>query len=94
MRPSVSLARHREEVLQVLSRYGVRNPQVFGSVARGDDTEGSDLDLLVDFGNPPTYFDIFEIENELSELLGCRVEIGTKLRPHAAIVAADELRPL
>lgn len=94
MRPSEALTKHRDEVLQILSRYPVRNPRVFGSVARGDDTEGSDLDLLVERVGPMTYFDFFDIEREISSLLGCAVEIGTKLKPHAAIVAADDLRPL
>ncbi|MGL5863482.1 MAG: nucleotidyltransferase family protein, partial [Phycicoccus sp.] len=39
----------RGELLEVLRRHGVTNPEIFGSAARGDDHEGSDVDLLVDF---------------------------------------------
>jgi predicted nucleotidyltransferase len=43
------VASHRTELLDVLRRYGVTNPEIFGSSAHGDDDPGSDLDLLVDF---------------------------------------------
>lgn len=48
MRPSEALARNRDRVLEVISRYPVANPRIFGSVARGEDVEGSDVDILVD----------------------------------------------
>ena len=48
MRPSEILAAKADQIREVIARYPVRNPRVFGSAARGDDTEGSDLDLLVD----------------------------------------------
>lgn len=94
MRPSEALARHREEVLAIIARYPVSNPRVFGSVARGEDSEGSDLDILVEPQGPLTFFDIFKLEEQLGRLLACPVEIGTKLKPHAAASAANDLRPL
>lgn len=48
MRPSEALAKHRDEVLAIIARYPVSNPRIFGSVARGDDREDRDLDILVD----------------------------------------------
>ncbi|HEV7416015.1 MAG TPA: nucleotidyltransferase domain-containing protein [Tianweitania sediminis] len=48
MRPSEALAKHRDEGIAILAKYPVSNPRVFGSVARGEDTEGSDLDILVE----------------------------------------------
>ena len=48
MRPSLALAQHRDAVRSAARRYCVSNPRVYGSVLRGRDTEGSDLDLLVD----------------------------------------------
>ncbi len=45
MRPSIALKNKREEVLEIISRYTVANPRVFGSVLHGTDTEGSDLDI-------------------------------------------------
>ena len=47
MRPSEALAKYRDEVLAIIARYPVTNPRVFGSTARGEDVEGSDLDILV-----------------------------------------------
>jgi predicted nucleotidyltransferase len=94
MRPSEALAKHRDEVLEIISRYPVSNPRVFGSTARGEDVEGSDLDLLVDRTGPISYFDLFDLEEQLSKLLNCPVEIGTKLKAHAATHAASDIRPL
>ena len=48
MRPSEAIAGRLDEVRAIIARYPVRNPRVFGSVARGEDDERSDLDLLVD----------------------------------------------
>lgn len=48
MRPSLALDLKRSAVRETVSRYRVANPRIFGSVLRGTDQEGSDLDLLVD----------------------------------------------
>jgi predicted nucleotidyltransferase len=48
MRPSEALAAHREALRQLIRRYNVAHPRVFGSVLTGQDTEASDLDLLVE----------------------------------------------
>lgn len=79
MRPSEALKRHREEVLETIARYPVKNPRVFGSVARGEDTEGSDLDILVEpeFG-VTTFVHLISLEEELKALLGARVDVLTR----------------
>jgi len=53
MRPSEALAKHRDEVLAIIARYPVTNPRIFGSVARGDDVEGSDVDILCELLGVP-----------------------------------------
>ena len=53
------------------------NPRVFGSVARGEDTEESDLDLLVEAVDGTSLFDIAAMELELEALLGCPVHVTT-----------------
>lgn len=58
-------------------RYRVSNPRVFGSVLRGEDTEGSDLDLLVDPMPGTTLFDLGGLQDELERLLGLRVDVRT-----------------
>ncbi|MBX3531624.1 MAG: nucleotidyltransferase domain-containing protein [Rhizobiaceae bacterium] len=94
MRPSEALARHRDEVLAIIARYPVANPRVFGSVARGEDTEGSDIDILVDRIGPMTYPELFKLEGEISVLLGSPVEIATGLKPFAFEHALADIRPL
>ena len=92
MRPSEVLELNRERVRKVIARYPVRNPRIFGSAARGDDHEDSDLDILVDRIGPMTYIDLFRLEDELSHILGCSVEVFTGLKPHAERTAASDLK--
>jgi predicted nucleotidyltransferase len=78
MKPSVSIARHGNQVRQILDRFRMHNPRVFGSVARGTDTESSDLDILVEAPPGTTLYDLARAELELEEVLGCRVEVLTR----------------
>ena len=50
MKPSEALTAYRDELRRLVSQYGLSRPRVFGSVASGTDTAGSDLDLLVEPG--------------------------------------------
>ncbi|WP_091815332.1 nucleotidyltransferase family protein [Brachymonas denitrificans] len=77
MRPSVALHARRYAVLAATQRFGVSNPRVFGSVLRGTDTEGSDLDLLVDAKPGTTLFDLGGLKDELEEALGITVDVLT-----------------
>jgi|SRR5882762_6430170 len=72
MRPSEALRRHR-----VIGSHRTRNARVFGSVLRGEDTDQSDLDLLVDPTRDTTLFDLGAIRHELRELLGVPVDVLT-----------------
>ena len=65
-------------VLKILSRYPISNPRVFGSAARGEDTEDSDLDILIAHDGTLSYFDIFRIEDEVGAAIGVRVELHTE----------------
>jgi predicted nucleotidyltransferase len=62
MRPSEAIARRLDEVRAVIARYPVSNPRVFGSVARGEDDERSDFDLLVDPLENTSLFDLAGLE--------------------------------
>ncbi len=77
MLPSVVLERHRDEVRAIALAHRVTNPRVFGSVLRGDDTEASDLDVLVDPTAQTTLFDLASIALELEERLGVEVDVVT-----------------
>lgn len=77
MRPSVAYREHKDLILQIVVRHRATNPRVFGSALRGDDTEHSDLDLLVDATEKTTLFDIVTIERELRDALGVDVDVQT-----------------
>jgi hypothetical protein len=61
----------------VVESHRGRNARVFGSVVHGDDTEGSDLDILIDSTPETTLFDIGAIRHELLQLLGVPVDVVT-----------------
>lgn len=95
LKPSEALTLHRADVLRILEAAGVRNPRVFGSVARGEDTEGSDLDLLIDTPAGFTLFDLDGLIHDLETLLGVPVDVGTGFRtPRIADGVARDARPL
>jgi uncharacterized protein len=77
MRPSIALDQNREAVRALVARYRVTNPRVFGSTARNEDREGSDLDLLVDAPPGTTLFDLGGLQYELERLLGLPVDVRT-----------------
>jgi predicted nucleotidyltransferase len=77
MRPSIALQTHRDAIREIALSHRVKNVRVFGSVLHGDDTEDSDLDLLVDPTPETTLFDIGAIRYELKELLGVAVDVLT-----------------
>ena len=76
-RPSAALIVGREAVLRALARFGLARPRVFGSVARGEDTETSDLDLLVEAGPRVSLLDLARARNALEDVLGVTVDLVT-----------------
>jgi predicted nucleotidyltransferase len=68
----------REDILRAASRYGAYNVRIFGSVARGDADEHSDLDFLVDLESGRSLFDLGGLLSELEELLGHSVDVVTE----------------
>lgn len=76
-KPSIAIRQHHEAIRLIVERHRARNPRIFGSVLHGEDTEASDLDLLVDPTEDATLFDLGAIQVELSELLGVPVDVLT-----------------
>ena len=78
-----ALKRHRVEVLRLAAQYGATDVRVFGSVARGEADEASDIDLLVRMNAGRSVFDIGGLLMDLQDLLGRRVDVVTErgLRP-------------
>jgi predicted nucleotidyltransferase len=77
MKPSTLFQQKRDDIRAVTNRHRVANPRVFGSVLHGDDTDGSDLDLLVDPLPGTTLFDLGDLQGELEDLLGIKVDVLT-----------------
>ena len=77
MRPSEALKLNRTAIREAVGRYPTVNPRIFGSVVHGSDTDGSDLDILVDALPGATLFDMGGLYEELVELLGVPVDLRT-----------------
>ncbi len=76
-RPSEVLRENRDLIRRVALLHRTRNLRVFGSVLRGEDTEASDLDLLVDPLPGATLLDLGAIQIELEKSLGISVDVLT-----------------
>lgn len=72
------LQEKREDILQVAARRGATNVRIFGSVARGEDDERSDIDFLVDMEPGRSIFDLGGLLMELQDLLGHQVDVVTE----------------
>jgi uncharacterized protein len=76
----------RDEVLQILANqkaslletYKITRLGVFGSYARGEQTDDSDIDILVEYENAPSLFRLIELRDYLSELFAIKVDLVTK----------------
>lgn len=77
MIPSQLLKTKHAEIMAISRQFAIENLRVFGSVAKGIDTEKSDLDILVDTTPKTTMFDLCGLQMELEELLGVKVDVLT-----------------
>lgn len=82
VRPSARVKQHRDSIRALVSEHHASSPRIFGSVARGDDEPGSDVDLLVDFTEEASLLDEVGLRLALTDLLHVSVDV----------VAADTLR--
>ena len=97
MLPSQIFNRHREEILEIFKRYPMLiNLRIFGSVARGEDTEKSDIDFLVDTLPGTTFFNLSGAQFELEKILGLRVHLLTskELPPKFKTSCLNEAKPI
>ena len=84
MKPSEALSLHRADIRRVVASHRAGNARVFGSVLHGQDTQDSDLDILVDPTSETTLMDVAAIQVELQRLLGVSVDVLTpKALPEA-----------
>jgi uncharacterized protein len=75
---STVVMEQRERILVIASKHGARNLRVFGSMARGDDGDDSDLDLLIESGPQATPFFPGGLIADLQDLLGRKVDVLTE----------------
>lgn len=76
------LSRHRAELGR---RFGVKRVALFGSTARDDAREDSDVDVLVEFDDAPTLRSFFGLEEFLEQMLKCKVDLATPASLHPRI---------
>jgi uncharacterized protein len=90
------IAEHRNEILALAQKHGAENVRIFGSVAKGKDSDGSDLDLLVSLGPKRTPFFPGGLKADLERLLSCEIDIVTEKALHRLIrdEILAEARPL
>jgi predicted nucleotidyltransferase len=90
------LTRLRAHLPELAARYHIAALGVFGSYLRGEQRPDSDLDLLVEFLEPPTLFDFVRLENELSALVGLPVDLVMKsaLKPAIGRYILEEVRQI
>jgi predicted nucleotidyltransferase len=86
------LALLRQHMPDLETRYRVASLGVFGSYVRNEQQPDSDLDLLVEFHDPPSLFAFIRLENELSDLLGVKVDLVMRsaLKPGIGRHVLDE----
>ena len=91
-----ALAQKRGDILSLAERYRTEDVRVFGSVARGQNTEASDIDLLVKTRPGCSLLDLGGLLEDLRELLGCRVDLVTEdgLKPRLRERVLHEAIPL
>lgn len=81
----------REQILLLAAKHGARKVRVFGSVARGDADERSDVDFLVDLEPGRSLFDLGGLLMGLQDLLGTQVDVvtekGLRLRIREGVLA-------
>lgn len=91
-----TLARLRDQILQIAARHGTHNVRVFGSMARGEADANSDVDLLVDLEPGRSLLDLGGLQFEVQELLRRRVDVVTErgLRDRVRTKVLSEAVPL
>ena len=85
MLPSHALASKRADVLALASARGASSVRIFGPVARGEDREGSDVDLLVDVPAATWLLHIVGLQVDIEDALGVKVDLCTERELHPAL---------
>ncbi len=73
----MSITELKNKILPVLRKYKVKRASLFGSIIRGDDTDQSDIDLMVELPEGSSLLELAGLKIELEELLGRSVDVLT-----------------
>jgi len=73
----VNIKEFNRQIIPVLKRFGVKRASLFGSSARGEDREESDIDIIVEFEAGKSLLDLAGLKIELEEALGRKVDLLT-----------------
>ncbi len=79
------LQEKKQEIVQIAAKYGANNIRVFGSVAREEATDESDIDFLMDIESGHSLLDRIGLIQELEDLLGCKVDVAKPQILHETI---------
>lgn len=74
---TIEIAHIQQKIMPILDRYGATRPAIFGSVARGEATDESDLDILVQLPKGATLLDLVGLKQDLEVALGRKVDVLT-----------------
>ena len=69
------LEQYQNAIIPVLKRHLIKRAAIFGSFAKGDNNENSDIDLLIEPGTGFTFFSLLNLEEEISQLLNRKVDL-------------------
>lgn len=81
----IQLQKDSEKIKKVARKHGAKTVSVFGSVARKEDQQNSDIDLLIEFDDNSSLFDLINLKLELEEIYNRKVDIVTPDSLHKAI---------
>lgn len=93
-RPSAVVTQHRDEIRRLVAHHRGSDARIIGSVARGTDRSGSDLDLVVRFSDDASLYDLVELREDLHDLLGVDVDVLSERAMAAADLSIKDSVPL
>jgi uncharacterized protein len=95
-KPSTALRENLDRVRAILARHALNNAKIFGSTARGQESQTSDIDVLVEPTERTSLMDLARLKIELEDLLGVKVDIATPgaLPDDIAATIGRDLKPL
>lgn len=80
-----TLKDNREKILKIAEEHGIQSLKLFGSAARMEDQEDSDIDFLVTFESNRSLFDLIRFKNDMEDMLNRDVDVVTEKSVHHSI---------